>query len=114
MSDNKIYEPNKEYPLDLTVSLDELRELYNKDEYQIDTARDAMLQHLYKPIMYRNRKIVEIKSVSEEDGQFALKSIIDIPSYVFMNMSGKINFRLVRDIDTDKLSITAYSKKETW
>ena len=114
MSDNKIYEPNKEYPLDLTVSWDELRELYNKDEYQIDTARYAMLQHLYKPIMYRNRKIGEIKSVSEEDGQFALKSIIDIPSYVFMNMSGKINFRLVRDIDTDKLSITAYSKKETW
>ena len=50
MSDNKIYEPNKEYPLDLTVSWDELRELYSKDEYQIDTNRDAMLQHLYKPL----------------------------------------------------------------
>ena len=37
MSDNKIYEPNKEYPL------------YSKDEYQIDTIRDAMLQHLYNP-----------------------------------------------------------------
>ena len=49
MSDNKIYEPNKEYPLDLTVSWDELRELYSKDEYQIDTIRDAMLQHLYNP-----------------------------------------------------------------